>query len=418
MSIFAPVYRPSKHQQTFLGRQQKLESRKRKRSGGSSDEDNVPTPSGQSLEPDPAPRTAPSSFHPVNKTDPYHIAGHPREEPLPPYPFPHAAVKEPGPSKRSVDEELAGLNPPLYVPANNPEEKSHSLRRRHLDNLTTVLHRCMLKGEWQRASRAWAILIRMEIAGRGIDVRRNGRWGIGAELLMRGGTQQPEKHHWDLPGGDDESRSPDETVEASKFYDEGFRLAREYYERLILQYPHTTRTQHVFNDTVIYPALFNIWIYEVQDRSKRARQSLRSRRTSAEDGDNEAESIASLDSEKDAQLKRIRDEELEAAVPIAQRMDELILSPPYDTNTNLLQLRGMVALWISYLHAELARIPDRGGDSDGSSIGEFENRSKGGRHRAEGEKERENARKMFGKLLSRGVELPVEVEPFALADTD
>ena len=176
MSTFAPVYRPTKHQQTFFIRREKAESRKRKRDGSSSDEGDSPTKDLRSPEQARELRPASSTLHPVKVTDPYNIAGHPREEPLPPPPFPHAAFKEASRSKRPVEEELAALNPPLYTRPSTSEDRSNSLRRRHLDNVTAILHRCMLNGDWERAHRAWSLLIRTEIAGRGIDVRRNGRW--------------------------------------------------------------------------------------------------------------------------------------------------------------------------------------------------------------------------------------------------
>ena len=103
MPVFAPVYRPTKHQQTFLSRQQKLEnkpSKKRKRGAdpaSSDDEDVEPNNDDEaaSRASSPSPEPPRIALHPVNKTDPYHIAGHSREEPLPLPPFPHAALKEP-----------------------------------------------------------------------------------------------------------------------------------------------------------------------------------------------------------------------------------------------------------------------------------------------------------------------------------
>lgn len=392
MSIFAPVYRPTKHQQTFLVRQQKLENRKRKRGQDPSDEDNSQSPTEQSPEPGPTPRTASTAFHPVSRTDPYRVAGHPRELPLPPPPFPHAAVKEASQPKRSIEEELGGLNPPLYIPSTT-EDKSTSLRRRHLDNLTTILHRCMLKGDWKRAFRAWGLLIRTEIAGRGIDVRRNGRWSIGAELLMRrNSTQHGERRRESLDNDEVSESSSDDGVEDSTFSIEGFKLAREYYERLILQYPHTVRTMHTFNATAVYPALFNVWIYEVQERSKRARKNTGSKELSHDNDDSDLASNASLESAQVARLQQIRSEELEQALPIAERLDELFMSPPYDTNSDLLHLRGMVAGWVADLHDEVAALLsktlDDGEGHFGSPTERHEVQSEIGRHRRQAEEER------------------------------
>ncbi|KAK3719274.1 hypothetical protein LTR37_004493 [Vermiconidia calcicola] len=407
MSTFVPVYRPTTNQQSFLARRQKLESRKRKRGDISSDDEG--TSSLESPGADAAPRTGTTAIHPVNRTDPYYVAGHPREDQLPPPPFPHAAVKEPHRPKIPIDEELAALNPPLYVPSAKPEDRST----------------CMLRGDWQRASRAWAILVRAEIAGRGIDIRRNGRWSIGAELLMRRGVNQSTGEIAQAPGfGDHNSSSVhseqghgDEDFTARpQFSDEGFKLAREYYERLILQYPHTVQHPHIVNATVFYPALFNIWIYEVQDRSKRARE-LASTEQASYENEGASASDRSSNADRNAQISSIRANELEEALPIAQRMDELLLGPPYDTMPSLLQLRAMVALWLSDLHSDMATSPssslDTSFDSDVTSPNGAGVRGlRIERQQALAESEQQRARDLFNRLAASGVELPAQVADF------
>jgi hypothetical protein len=422
MPIFAPVYRPAK--QPLLALLQREQSKKRKRGQDSSDEDEVNDAASQiSAESDPS-RTQPTrAFHPVNKKDPYHVAGHSREEPLPLPPFPHAAIKEPSKKKIPIDEELAALNPPLYVPPAHRDDKSTSLKRRHLDNITTILHRCMLRGDWQRASRAWSLLLRTEIAGRGIDVRRNGRWGIGAEILMRGGTQQNQGIgngvHEDV--GEPSTRVPDHdaglAATQSQFSDEGFKIARQYYERLILQYPHTPYTQHRVNALAIYPALFNIWVYEVQDRSNRARKQVASPESELVEGSDDSMHSDSVNLDQKRLFQQIRSEELEQALPIASRMDELLLSPPYDTSTSLLQLRSMVAMWTSALHTELADSADQSlNDSDRSSGTDIRQDSE--RHQAESRKSLQKAKKLFTRLHASDVQLPPEALALLAEDGD
>lgn len=401
MPIFAPAYHQSKSHQSYLARQQHLASKKRKRGESG---DNNDTASQSSADDDLPAGERRTSFHPVNKTDPYHVAGYSREDALPPSPFPHAAAKEPSKKKLPVEEQLAALNPPLYVAPTSSDDTSTSLKRRHLDNLTTILHRCMLNGDWTRAARAWSLLLRTEIDGRGIDVRRSGRWGIGAEILMRGGTKNPTAT---TSGTNDEDASPSPSdhngppPSQTQFSDDGFTLAREYYERLILQYPHTPYTQRGLNATSVYPALFNIWIYEVQDRSQQARKRLH-----AVDVDNPESSRDSIDSndsndKRRDQLRQARIKELDQALPIAIRIDELLLSPPYDTSASLLQLRGMVALWISDLHAELAGpAENRTADSDNS----FDDTRE--RHQEESRMSLSKASDIFSRLMASGSQLP------------
>ena len=419
MPIFASVYPATKHQQSFLARKQRLENKKRKRAANSSEDEDAASQS--SADSDPSQPTQSTTSHPVTKKDPYYIAGHLRELPLPLPPFPHAAIKEPSKKKIPIDEELASVKPPLYVPPAQPEDQSTSLKRRHLDNITTILHRCMLNGDWQRASRAWSLLLRTEIVGRGIDVRRNGRWSIGAEILMRrgaGGSQGTggeTSNGFDgtLSAGTDAGENGDNQPQ---FSEEGFKLAREYYERLILQYPHTPRTQHLFNATAVYPALFNIWIYEVQDRAKRARQRTTPSVSEVRRSSNNIADSDAVDDTTNSEQQQIRTEELEGAIAIANRMDELLLSPPYDTSSVLLQLRGMVAMWISDLHSTFVE-PDPSTDSmhedPSAALG-----ANAEHHRVESRQSRQKARDIFAKLEAADVHLPPEVSGLTIDESD
>ncbi|KAI6799045.1 hypothetical protein KC361_g3073 [Hortaea werneckii] len=377
--MFTPVYRPSDGQQGFLARHRKREQ-KRKRdeddhdSSADDDDDDDDDEAANPAHPSGYGRSGRvSSFLPVNRTEPYHVAGHSRQAPLPSFPFPHAPpidrarYHEPG-----VEKELTTLNPPLFLPKDPINDGINSSKRRHADNITTILHRCMLQGDWQRAVRAWGLLLRTEIAGRGTDVRQNGRWGIGAELLLRRDQQLPPTHRTTrFPGSRDvgentddagthaePSAAPDEPV----FSDQGFRLAKDYYERLILQYPHLPRSGHSsVNAVVFYPALFNIWIFEVQDRSKRAHQSLETRRENS----SPASEPSNLSHDNEGQTA-IRRQELQEGLPIAQRMDDLMLSPPYDASLPLLQLRGMVGLWLADLHRMIADAASSEDGTDGN----------------------------------------------------
>ncbi|KAK1037394.1 hypothetical protein LTS16_012941 [Friedmanniomyces endolithicus] len=339
MSIYDPVYRPPRGQRSFLARQQQT-NRKRKRTDRQldiSDNEDSDTKARSSPPPEATPRTASTAFHhPVNRTDPHHVAGHSRQAPLPPLPYPHAPLKT-RENSVSVADELAAFNPPLYVSKAILDDQISSLKRRHVDNLTTLLHACMLRGDWKRALRAWGLLLRTEIGGRAVDVRQQGRWGIGAELLMRRDAELPA-----LPTSFD----PEES-DVPSFSDAGFKAARTYYERLILQYPHTPRTQHNVNALTFYPALFNIWIYEVQSRARHRRQEIGVEQA-ADIGS--SEHITELNT---AGAKTIADrkQELEEALSIADRMDELLVSPPYDSSAVLLYLRGMFGLWLADLYA-------------------------------------------------------------------
>lgn len=406
MSTFAPVYRPTKGQQAFLTREHKREARKRKRE----DDSNSSSAEHPSSDSDDAkPYSVVASAPSVKKTDPYHVAGLSREHPLPKYPFPHAPVKPADVPRRSSQEELAAVNPPLYVPKAEADDQSSSLKRRHLDNITVILHRCMLRGDWDRASRAWGLLARTEVGGLGIDVRQHGRWGMGAEILMRREKAKVSAQSTAArrAGEDDTSSLHDETVDTptkqTRFADEGFKLAREYYERLILQYPHTPHTQHTVNAKVFYPALFNIWVYEVQARYQHLRdEASRARRSSSHsilsDIDDRHTSAASRD---------LASREIADATPIAERLDELLLNPPYDISEPLLRLRGMIGLWLSDLYRALANPGLKREDVHSSSpVGAYRNeyadRVTTAQNRQKASSERRRAKELLAKVEATG----------------
>ena len=408
MPTFAPAYRPTKAQQAFLTHEQKREAKKRKRDDDEDDNSDESSSAQSSDSDDARPYVSASAPSIVKKTDPYHVAGLSREHPLPRYPFPHAPVKSSDAPQKSQHEELAALNPPLYVPKPESEDHATSLKRKHLGNVTAILHRCMLNGDWERASRAWGLLARTEINGLGIDVRQHGRWGIGAEILIRREqAKMPEVPETSARRNSDNDTSlvhDDENTASTntKFADEGFKLAREYYERLVLQYPHTPHTQHTVNAKVFYPALFNIWVYEVQARYKRLRaESSKVRRSSSYSiaSDNDSE----LNGSQQALVNReLLAREIADTTSIADRLDQLLLSPPYDISEPLLKIRGMIGLWLSDMYKSLANTSSRpSGELSSSPPGireEYADRVTVAHNRQKASKERRRAREFLAKV--------------------
>ena len=403
MSIYAQVFRPSEGQQSFLARERKRE-RKRRRLDSDEDSDNV-SPTKPSSE---AKEIASSSLHPVHKTDPYNVAGFPREWPLPTAPFPHAAVRSMVDGAPVVDEELARLKPPLYAPKSESDVSATSQKRKHVDTLTTILHTCMLRSDWQRASRVWGLLLRTEIAGRGMDVRHHGRWTIGPELLMRRNAPEPEVPSQKLTSHEHgnvnvkrDGRDPSEAT----FTDEGFSLARNYYERLILQYPHNSRSSQTVSAAAFYPALFNIWVFEVQDRSKRARKDCAASWPSTSSSELTDSTESSSDDLRKS-LSAIRQRELAEALPIARRADELMLSPPYDTSVPLLRLRAMIGLWLFDLYRGRASGSTEHGQDTTPHRSDY---AISDENRRLAELEKVKALALFRKVESAGGKLPESV---------
>jgi hypothetical protein len=162
-----------------------------------------------------------------------------------------------------------------------------------------------------------------------VDPRQHERWGIGGEIVLR------------------------RKSEMGSFSDQGFELAREYYERLIVQHPARKAHPRAIDERTFYPAMFSLWVFEVCEKSKQARARLqdeashrRSSRSMSIDGVHDEDPAVSRD--EDA----IQLEELTRAMEIADRIDQLVTSPPFDKQGSLLQLRANVGLWISDLIME------------------------------------------------------------------
>lgn len=307
----------------------------------------------------------------------YRVAGQPLDRDLPGRHFPHASAdiderpSETRAAEATVWKELAELSPPLYAPrsslATGPSAEESQpgvgLRLRHLAVLTTILHRCLLEGNFVRAGRAWGMLLRSEIHGRPMDLRAQGRWGIGAEILMWRDAQLAEGR--EMRGASSSSSDEDHEKERPEhfklqFSKEGFDKARQYYERLILQYPYRKTFPDAASPMDFYPAMFGLWIYSTQEEIRMGRERLSDLyQDSGSDDDQLYDDSASetnpttrgkrQEMRQFEQLKDLRKHELQQAEEIAARLDELLLSPPYSDSHNLLSIRGMVALWVGDL---------------------------------------------------------------------
>lgn len=279
----------------------------------------------------------------------YRIAGLPFDQELPGGNFPHANVvdqERKRPDKHHI-KELSNQSPPIFIPGS--ETTDSTLHLRHLGVLTAILHRCLLEGDFTRAGRAWGMLLRERIGGHLIDIRLEGRWGIGAEILFR---QPPRESRAKTP-------EPAGISDKPLFTRQGFEAAKAYYEGLIIQYPYRKYAPNSVSSVHFYPAMFSLWIYVVDAESTNAREAAENEEDDDAASDNLSEagdvSMSEVDGIEDQNRKlstriaQIRSKELTEALEIAARMDELLISPPYSDSPELLQLRGMVALWIGDL---------------------------------------------------------------------
>lgn len=271
---------------------------------------------------------------------------HDQEDQVPASPFPHAAARTTadhyGPKK--IEQEIAKSPIRLYAVDGGSKDGSTSLRTQHLNVLTAVMHRCLLDEDYERAGRAWGMLLRTQIAGgRPVDPRNNDRWGIGAEILLR---RRPEPSR----NVENSETSDQQTLSDTIFSEQGFELAREYYERLIIQFPYRKLNAQAVDERSFYPAMFSLWIFEVNEKSRRSRKNAQRTRFRSRSMSNDSVLGQNTDDVR-AREDAIQVQELARATEIAERLDQLVASPPFDKQVSLLDLRGQVCLWRSALLA-------------------------------------------------------------------
>ncbi|KAH8804732.1 hypothetical protein F5884DRAFT_679840 [Xylogone sp. PMI_703] len=347
------------------------------------------------------------------------------------------------------------------------QDRGPRLRRHHLVVLTTLLHRCLAEGDLERAGRAWALLLRAELGGLPIDIRNTGFWGIGAELLIRG--QKKRGEHASTGHNDIEDSHPDEDGEvvrerkrdtssqdsAPKRWGtpEGLEKAKEYYERLILQYPYMRQFSNAVSALDFWPAMLGCEIYGIQFTQKGALWKISKEEERDKNDDNEDEDTYSgedVANEEDhgadyqdddyddgfsfqerrqarrrakrahrrwEQREGVRKTALEAAETLANRIDELMTTLPYSDSHVLLRLRGMLALYVGDL--SIPELPpdeiddDHEQQSQNSRLDSSQNdaerriaRRQRETERQRGvqkqEEEKEHARRLFQKILDEG----------------
>ncbi|PGH16618.1 hypothetical protein AJ80_05120 [Polytolypa hystricis UAMH7299] len=358
-----------------------------------------------------------------NEAHQYRIAGYPTNRELPGGRFPHAAPPsdrtQQRVTKNNIQTELSKLSTPVFIPESAGQR---SLRLQHLSVITTILHRCLMEGDYTRAGRAWGLILRDEFGGHAMDVRNEGRWGIGAEILL-----------WK----DDEAGSTEDTEVAQKtsnqrrwFTRKGFERAKDYYERLILHYPYRKAAPNALGPLDFYPAMFGLWISVVQEESQVVREAAFEAEDSndydMDDHYDPEDDMTMPGNPMDVERRREREQaiadararELSEAQQIAAQMDELLVSPPYSDSYEMLRLRGMISLWIADLHISSVVSEEDAdtsmADLDGPSVntdfemaGSFLARMEQGLGVERKEAEVEKANEFFEKARSRERRTPV-----------
>ncbi|KAL6717150.1 hypothetical protein ACLMJK_005065 [Lecanora helva] len=285
-------------------------------------------------------------------------------------------------SKSAVADELGTLHPPLYplmrtnITGDGGNSIASGQRQQHLAVITAVMHKCLLQGDYGRASRAWGLMLRAEHGGHSLDLRTNDRWGLGAELLLH---QQPSFKS-SVAGTDHWSsliESSDQHIaEGAGYKIEHVEQAKDYYERLVLQYPYRKTSPNSTNAQDFYLAMFGLWIYSVKERQQsleasRGQDSSRETEIGLED---DSDLISpNLPMRQHRLLRESRQNTLQHANEIAGRLKELLNSPPYSDNPQFWELLGMVSLWIGDLSLQATSKEGRTNSDDEDSSAATEN---------------------------------------------
>ncbi len=257
----------------------------------------------------------------------YAVAGRPVEDKLPDHPFPHADNTSRCEPAR-FDYDLRQKLKPAHASCLERGTSSavQSLHQQHLAVMTTILHRCLLEQDFVRAGRALGMILRDEVGGRPVDIRAQGRWGIGAEILLR---QDAQKQHRSQEQS--RSSSPEQNTSLDRprawFSRKGLEDAKKYYERLIVQYPFYKQNPGAVNALDFYPAMFGLWIYVVHQEAK-------------------LKSVESQSGPNDSDDTQIILEELSQAREIADRMELVMSALPYREDYDLVDLSRNVRVWI------------------------------------------------------------------------
>lgn len=299
----------------------------------------------------------------------------------------------------------------------------------HLGVLVNVILRSLEEGDVPRAKRAFGLLRRSEIRGKPVDLRRNGLWSLGAEVLMRDGEERKVRGmaaaslYVGGDGNDDDDaaaaaveREGQDGGAVQRAGEEGKerRPSREvqrwgsaanmpqlraYLEGLIRQYPYNRLHPSSISDLDFHPVLFGCELYNAWVEHKLALGRLERDSEAWSDDMEMPEDPYSDDYDNDDEFRlsgrerRLRQERASLGLQamrtmrdVATRMDLLLENAPYNRSVEMLRLRGMVALYVGDLSVPPPPRKD-------------EEEEEGRRVRTE---EKERARVFFAKMKEHG----------------
>lgn len=292
----------------------------------------------------------------------------------------------------------------------------------HLRSLQNILLRCLDQGDIPRASKAWALMIRSEDAtGAPFDIRQNGWWLVGAEILARQGEKgrrRTTRDGYDTSDSESEfEHVPDNAqtampdVEARWGSAAGLELVKDYFTGLLVDWsleeqlaesaaPTRVGPEGGVKAQNVYSAMFNYEIYGVQMNQKEALVKLD---TTPATSDDEEEVPSQARDTLWTQREAIRRKTLKAAELIATRMDNLLQGGEFLASAAFLKLRGNLELYIADLSVPVVFGDEEEMEVDDSASeimkSERSNRLREHEHGLAAQKAgREKAQKFFEKI--------------------
>lgn len=379
----------------------------------------------------------------------YRLAGLPLEETLPDVKhFPHRRlpVEKPAWTDRRNDGDAAAIGSTSGRSSRSTlDTEGQSLKIQHLAVLVAILHRCLASGDIARATRAFSMLLRTQTKGHPIDLRGSGYWGIGAELLMRSADEAGTDAASEVREAN-KDKPPRHRVAWDWGSASGLEKLKDYYGRLILQFPRTHMTaRHGYLTALeFWPMLITCEIYGVQAEREAALQRLamvndaREHSGSEEeedaehemghfDGSSESEYMHADDvhlmrprrtaNAQNRAISQLQEREtarrnaLGAAEQIAAKMDTTMNEPPYSNDPAMLRLRGMLALYIGDLVVpELKKVLDIDIHDPQARFLRREQEAAQANGKATRHEHRLKARSLFDKLSAVGGKIDVDLD--------
>ncbi|CAG7566549.1 unnamed protein product [Fusarium equiseti] len=226
------------------------------------------------------------------------------------------------------------------------QKAKDSKRGGHFDVLLQSTHHFIDRGEIEKASRTYSLLLQLRPTGLPVDVRHHNLWAIGAEILMREGENAQH------------GQARETKLMLSKRWGraENMNKVKAYFDTLIQQHPYDSKMPNIVSAVDFWIAMFSCEIYNIHAEHLLLLERLAHdiEEESLHESFGHDDNFGSDDTESpEARLIRRKDElrlqSLSAMQDITKRMDELIRELPYSKNQHYLRLRAMASLYLADL---------------------------------------------------------------------